>query len=161
MWADFTAAWPAIAGPGVTYSAWHFCDNESDANELAQLARSGRKRATAGALWSYEAEQEPLPQVGDLNVITDWSGRAVCVTRTTAVEVVPFAAVTEEFAAVEGEGDGSLAHWREAHEAAFARELSLIGRVFEPRMPVVCECFEVVFDGEIRGSESSSGDTRP
>ncbi len=30
----------------------------------------GRKRATAGALWSYEAEDEPVPQVGDFSVIT-------------------------------------------------------------------------------------------
>ena len=52
MWADFAAAWPDIAGPGETYSAWHFCDNEPDANELAHLVRRGRKRATAGALWS-------------------------------------------------------------------------------------------------------------
>jgi uncharacterized protein YhfF len=148
MWAEFVAACPDIVGPDNTYSAWHFCDNEADANELAQLTRSGQKRATAGDLWSYEAEHEPLPRVGDFSVITDWNDTAACVICTTSVEVVPFDEVTEEFAAIEGEGDGSLRYWREAHQAAFTRGLSPIGKEFAPDMPVVCERFEVVFGGE-------------
>lgn len=148
MWADFIASCPKGVTVGDSYSSWHFCDNRSDADELAALVLQGRKRATAGALWSYEAECEPLPQAGDLSVITDWSGSAVCVIRTTSVEVLPFEAVTEEFAALEGEGDGSLGYWREAHQAAFSRELSALGRDFDPTMPVVCERFELVFGGE-------------
>ena len=86
-----------------------------------------------------------LPQVGDLSVITDWTGTARCVIRTSLVEVVAFADVGDEFAAAEGEGDGSLAYWREAHLAAFGRELAGSGRSPGPDMPVVCERFEVVF----------------
>ena len=145
MWAAFVAACPGLANEGTPYSSWHFCDNPRDADELAELVLLGRKRATTGALWSYEAEGEPLPQAGDLSVVTDWSGRARCVIRTTSVDIIPFHAVTAEFAAAEGEGDGSLAYWRAAHEAAFSRELAEGDRVPEPDMPVVCECFEVVF----------------
>jgi uncharacterized protein YhfF len=145
LWAAFLAARPDVVGPGDTFSAWHFCDNQADADALADLAVTGRKRATAGALWSYEAEGEPLPRVGDFSVITDWSGAARCVIRTTAVEVVPFDDVTEEFAATEGEGDGSLAFWRAAHWAAFSRELEGFGRSPQPDMPVVCERFEVAY----------------
>jgi uncharacterized protein YhfF len=152
MWAEFIAARPDIVRPDDTYSAWHFCDNEADANELALLTRSRQKRATAGDLWSYEVEHEPLPRVGDFSVITDWNDTAVCVIRTTSVEVVPFDEVTEEFAATEGEGDGSLRYWREAHQAAFTRGLSPIGKEFAPDMPVVCECFEVVFGGTDGGA---------
>ena len=148
MWDAFVAARPEIAGPDATYSAWHFCDNQADADELAELVLAGRKRATASALWFYEAEQEPLPLVGDLSVVTDWFGNARCVIRTTAVEVVAFESVGAAFAAAEGEGDGSLEYWREAHRAAFARELALIGRTIEPDMPVVCERFDVVFRGQ-------------
>ncbi len=143
MWDAFTAAFPEhVDAP---YEAWHFCDNQADADELAELVLSGRKRATAGALWSYEAEGEPLPCVGDLHVITDWSGRARCVIRITSVDVVAFDHVTAEFAAVEGEGDASLAFWRKAHRAAFARELAPLGMEPSPDMPVVCQRFEVVF----------------
>lgn len=145
MWAAFLAARPGLAPPGATWSAWHFCDNQPDADSLADLVLAGRKRATASARWSYEAENEPLPQVGELSVITDWRGTARCVIRTSLVEVVAFADVGDEFAAAEGEGDGSLAYWREAHLAAFGRELAGSGRSPGPDMPVVCERFEVVF----------------
>ena len=131
-------------GPEDTFTAWHFCDNQADADELAELVLDGPQAATAGALWSYEAEDEPLPQAGDFSVITDWSGAARCVIRTTSVEVVAFDEVGEEFAAAEGEGDGSLAFWRDAHWAAFSRELEGTGRSPQPDMPVVCERFEVV-----------------
>ena len=145
LWAAFLEARPGVAGPGDTYSAWHFCDNQADADELVELVLAGRKRATAGALWSYEAEDEPLPRAGDFSVITDWSGAARCIIRTVTVEVVAFDAVSEEFAAAEGEGDCSLAFWRDAHRAAFSRELEASGRSPQPDMPVVCERFEVVF----------------
>jgi uncharacterized protein YhfF len=145
LWAALLEARPDVAGPEDAYSAWHFCDNQADADELAGLVLAGRKRATAGALWSYEAEGEALPRAGDFSVITDWSGAACCVIRTLTVEVVAYDAVSEEFAATEGEGDGSLAFWREAHWAAFSRELEGSGRSPQPDMPVVCERFEVVF----------------
>jgi uncharacterized protein YhfF len=145
MWAAFRAQLPDAAGPHATYLAWHFCDNQADADELAELALAGRKRATASPLWSYEDEEEPVPRAGDFSVITDWSGAARCIIRTTSVEIVAFDEVSEEFAATEGEGDGSLAFWREAHWAAFSRELEGIGRSPQPDMPVVCERFEVVF----------------
>jgi len=147
LWAAFLEARPGVAGPEDAYSAWHFCDNQADADELAELVLAGRKRATAGALWSYEAEDEPVPQAGDFSVVTDWSGAARCVIRTVSVEVVAFDAVGEGFAAAEGEGDGSLGFWREAHWAAFSRELEGSGRSPQPDMPVVCERFEVVFPG--------------
>ena len=156
MWSAFLAARPELAGPDAGYSAWHFCDNKSDADELAELVLSGRKRATASVLWSYEVEGEPLPQVGDFDVITDWDGRARCIIRTTSVEVTAFDEVSNEFAAAEGEGDSSLSYWREAHWAAFTRELEAIGRAPELGMPVVCECFEVVFGSEPSAAEWDS-----
>lgn len=147
LWAAFLAARPDLVSLAATYSSWHFCDNQADADELVALVCAGVKRATAGALWSYELEGEPLPRVGDFSVITDWVGEARCVIQTTSVEVVPFAAVSSEFAAIEGEGDASLAYWRQAHEAAFTRELAGHGLELSEEMPVVCECFEVVFPG--------------
>jgi len=148
MWTAFVSACPETVDLATPYSAWHFCDNRSDAEALAELVRSGRKRATAGALWSYEDEHEPLPGAGDYSVVTDWDGRARCVICTRSVEVVPFAEVTADFAATEGEGDGSLEYWRQEHWAAFSRGLAEIGRVPELDMPVVCERFDVVFDEE-------------
>jgi uncharacterized protein YhfF len=145
LWTAFAAARPDLVGLETTYSAWHFCDNQADADALVELVLAGRKRATTSALWTYEVEQEPVPRPGDLSVVTDWSGAGRCVIRTTTVEVVALDEVTEEFAATEGEGDGSLAYWHAAHWAAFSRELEATGRSPQPDMPVVCERFEVVF----------------
>ncbi len=133
------------ADPATPYSSWHFADNEKDANELVGLVLAGRKRATAPSAWELEGRGEPVPRAGDHSVVTDWAGAARCVVRTTRVTVVPFDAVSGEFAATEGEGDGSLAYWREAHWDYYRRILQPLGKVPTLEMPVVCEEFEVVF----------------
>jgi uncharacterized protein YhfF len=86
-----------------------------------------------------------LPKAGDFSVVTTFLGEPVGVIETMRVEIVALEDVTEEFAATEGEGDGSLAYWRSEHNAFFARECRRIGRVPEARMPVVCEVFELVY----------------
>jgi uncharacterized protein YhfF len=127
------------------YEAFLFDDNASSADALARLVLAGTKRATASLAWSFEHEKRPPPRPGSLSVVTDFSGRPVCVIETQAVEVVPFSQVTAEFAAVEGEGDGSLRYWREVHEAFFERECARIGRKADAEMPVLCERFAVVW----------------
>ena len=129
------------------FEAFHFDDNEPGANELAQLVLVGTKRATAGLVWSFEAASVPLPKVGDLSVVTDWAKKPLCVIETRQIDVVSYDQVSAEFAATEGEGDGSLQHWQEAHWAYFGRECQRMGRLRDPKMPVVCERFEVVFRG--------------
>jgi uncharacterized protein YhfF len=127
------------------YEAFHFSDNEPSANELAQLVLAGTKRATAGLAWSFEAEGRSSPRPGDLSVVTNWQGKPLCVIETKAVGIVPFEEVGEEFAAAEGEGDGSLRYWRECHWPYFERECRRIGREPSLRMPIVCERFEVIY----------------
>ncbi len=125
--------------------AFYFDDNEPSANELAELVVAGRKRATAALLWAHESEGKRIPEPGDLSIVTNFDGNEVCVIETKRADIVPFSEVTAEFAATEGEGDGSLEYWRRAHEEFFGRECERIGRSPEPDMPVVCERFEVVF----------------
>ena len=86
-----------------------------------------------------------MPKPGDLSIVTNFAGDPLCVIETQRVDIVPFKEVSEEFAATEGEGDGSLAYWRRAHEAFFGRECRRIGRQPTQDMPVVCERFEVVY----------------
>lgn len=84
--------------------------------ELNGLVLSGLKKATAGRLREdYEAENEPVEEVGEHLALVDDDGACVATLEVTAVEVVPFEAVTWEFAQAEGEGFRSLDHWREAH----------------------------------------------
>jgi len=127
------------------YESFAFGDSEALANELAALVLSGVKRATAGTVWSYEAEGKRLPVAGDLSIVTDWAGQPLCVIETENVEMVPFNAVSADFAATEGEGDGSLAYWREAHRAYFTRECERAGKKFDESMLISCERFKVVY----------------
>ena len=142
FWHDFANANDLPDEVGL-YESFFFGDSEEMAKELADLVLQGTKRATAAALWAYEAEGQRLPQPGDLSIVTDWSGQPLCVIETHAVEVVPFGDVTAEFAATEGEGDGSLAFWRRAHQEFFSRECAAAGKTFTESMLVVCERFAV------------------
>jgi uncharacterized protein YhfF len=144
FWEEFQAS-VGRAGLAGFYEAFHFDDNEPSSNELARLVLAGTKRATAGLAWSFEAEDRSPPKPGDLSVVTDWQGKPLCVIETKAVAIVPFEEVSEEFAATEGEGDGSLRCWRECHWAHFEKECKRIGREPSVRMPVVCERFEVIY----------------
>ena len=135
----------ARAAAGASYTAWCFGTGGEMADELAALVMAGAKRATAGALWSYEHEGDPLPQPGEYSVILDGADEARCIIRTDSVDVVPFEQVSVEFAAAEGEGDLSLEYWREGHWHYFTLELAEFGRQPSLDMPVVCERFEVVY----------------
>lgn len=124
------------------YEAWAF---GVDAELLAHLVVIGEKTATASAYPLYALEGEPLPAEGDYSVILDAGGNAVCVIQTQRVTVVPFNEVTAAHAYQEGEGDRSLAYWREVHEAFFTECLREVGQSFTPDMKVVCEEFLVVY----------------
>jgi uncharacterized protein YhfF len=111
---------------------------------LLALIREGRKRAGTGLLWAMQAEAEDIPQVGQIEIVVDHRNEPAFVTRITRVEVLPYNQVTAEYAAIEGEGDGSLDFWRKAHWAFFSRECKRIGREPTETMPVVCSVFEVL-----------------
>ncbi len=90
-------------------------------------------------------DQEPLPQVGTYDVVLDGKGQAVCIIHITKVEVLPFNQVSAEHAYQEGEGDRSLAGWRQAHQDFFQPYFEEAGLVFSEQSPIVLEEFQVVY----------------
>lgn len=146
MWERYRAlAKETSCGTNKSYTSWYFDNNEKDANELAELVLKGTKKATASLYELYEIENEELPKVGDLSIITNWDGIAQCIIQTTNIEIVPYKDVTEEFAATEGEGDKSLAYWKRAHWNYFSSEMKKTGMEPNEDMLVVCEKFELVY----------------
>ena len=119
-------------------------DSEALSEELLDLIRSGRKRAGTSLLRAMQAEGATLPRAGDIEVVLSFSGEPVLVTRIVRSEVLPFSSVTAEYAAIEGEGDGSLEYWRRAHWSFFGRECARLGIELSESMPVVCTVIEVV-----------------
>jgi uncharacterized protein YhfF len=124
------------------YVAWAF---GGAPDKLAGLVVSGVKTATCSSLALMRHEGEPIPRPGDYSVILDSAGEAVCVIRTTRAYVETFERVTGEHAFREGEGDRSLACWRQIHMEYFSEELGAVGLPFDERSELVCEEFELAY----------------
>ena len=69
----------------------------------------------------------------------DGRGEPRCVIESTEVSYRRFDQVDAAFARDEGEGDRSLAHWRDAHRRYFGR----LGK-FHDDMMLMCERFRLV-----------------
>lgn len=84
--------------------------------QLVAAVLRGDKTATAGLLVDFEREGEALPEPGQRFLLVDNDDVGVAVVETTEVRVLRVAECDEQFARDEGEGFGSVAAWREAHE---------------------------------------------
>ena len=140
---------PVVTGVGVAAAmappAWSFGDNPRLADELLALVLAGRKTGTATAVPELDATGEAMPRVGELSIILDGAGHPRALIRTTGVRVVRLGDVDEEFAASEGEGDGTLASWRADHERYWGRTLAGTGTPIDDELPVICETFELLY----------------
>ena len=111
-----------------------FGDNPALADELLDLVMKGVKTATCST------EDEPnTSSPGEQWVVLDSHGNPRCVIETTEVTYRKFGEVDAAFAHDEGEGDRSLAWWRDAHRRYFGR----LGR-FSEDMTLMCERFRLV-----------------
>lgn len=147
-WHTYLATLPAESPVRTErYVAERFGDNPTLADKLADLMVRGVKTATCSALWEWQAAGAPLPEVGLKTIILNSRDEPVCIIETTEVTVRPFHQVDAPIAYEEGEGDRSLAYWREAHRQVFSRTLPRIGRSFDETMPLVCERFRVIYRG--------------
>ena len=111
-----------------------FGDSPTLADQLLQLVIKRVKTATCST------EDEPNTSVpGERWIVLDGRGEPRCVIETTEVTYRRFNEVDATFAHDEGEGDRSLAYWRDAHRAYFGR----LGR-FSEDMRLMCERFRLV-----------------
>ncbi|MCR2783861.1 MULTISPECIES: ASCH domain-containing protein [unclassified Microbacterium] len=142
FWAGCRAELPQL--PETLPEAWAFGATPAHADELLALVLAGVKTGTASSLWDYQESGDPLPQEGEFSIILDGEGAPRAVIETTRIRTVPFDEVDAEHAHAEGEGDRTLAHWREVHER-YWRNHSENPRGYEPDMPVVCERFRLLY----------------
>ena len=111
-----------------------FGDSPDLADELLELVLKGVKTATCST------EDEPnLSTPGERWIVLDGRGDPRCVIESTEVVFRRYSEVDATFAHDEGEGDRSLAYWREAHRRYFGR----MGR-FSEDMMLMCERFRLV-----------------
>lgn len=126
-------------------SADYYCADEYNANLCAELVRTGQKTASCSMELWYSEHGEVMPQVGHLQVVTNWDGEPVCVIEITEVSTSPYSEVGEDFARAEGEGDRTLQWWREAHARFFQAECDELGIEWHEQRLLVLERFKVVY----------------
>ncbi len=91
-----------------------FGDGPALADELLALVMKGVKTATCST------EDEPNTSTpGERWIVLDGHGAPACVIETTEVTYRRYNEVDAAFAYEEGEGDRSLAYWRQAHRDLF------------------------------------------
>jgi uncharacterized protein YhfF len=145
-WQSFLASLPADSSyRNRPYSAEGWGDSPEMADELGALIAQGVKTATCSAVWEWEAEGQHWPDVGFITIVIDGGGNPLCIVETVEVTIRAYNQVDTQFASDEGEGDRSLAYWREAHRRFFTRSLAKIDKTFAEDMPLVCERFKKIF----------------
>ncbi len=117
-----------------TLRSFAFGDSPALADELLELVLKGVKTATCST------EDEPnISKPGERWIVLDGRGNPRCVIELVEVTLRPYSEVDAAFAFDEGEGDRSLAYWRDAHRRYFGR----LGK-FSEDMMLVCERFRLV-----------------
>ena len=123
----------------------HFADTPEAATKVGRLVRDGVKTTTSSLLWGLEAAGEPLPKVGEVDLIVDGNGEPLCIIELTEVELKPFNTVDEEFAFEYGEGDRTLASWLRDTWDFHSRWCIEIGREPGETMPLVFQRFRLLY----------------
>ena len=145
LWKAYLAVLPESEREREYFEAFQFGAGREMANQLSRLVLDGIKTATSDLIWHLEFQKKPRWQVGDEHVVLDGNWLPVCVIRTTELEVRPFGEVGEAFAYDYGEGDRTLAWWREHVFAWYSQQCQIMGVAPSYDMPLQCERFEVVF----------------
>jgi len=118
--------------------------NAETMDSCAHGIANGNKRATTGLHAAYRFDKEPLPRAGDRTMVRDSRERDIAIIEVTEVEIRLYHEVDEAFAAIEGEGDRSLAYWQTVHWDFLGQECARIGISLNDEIKVVLEYFKVV-----------------
>jgi len=143
-WNSFKNSYPEYVSYDQPVS-FYFCDNKKDADECADLVVNRVKRATSPSVWSIKKNKEKFPEIGDIAIVTDWEGFPKAIIRTIKVDIVKFKDISPEYAFLEGEGDKSLAYWRNVHLEYYSNEMSAFGELPDDNMDIICEQFERIW----------------
>jgi len=124
-----------------------FGDSKEMADELGHLVQAGIKSATSGLAWDFKQSGEVPPGVGNVEIVVDGSGNPLCVIEITEVVTRPFNTIDEAFAFDYGEGDRTLAWWRQEMWDYYAAESRQSGHEPNQTMPLICMRFRLLYAG--------------
>ena len=111
------------------------------ADEGAALILNGTKTLTSSPFWDYPDGK--IPFEGALSVLLDGSRRPRGIVETTRIEIMPFAAITEDMARAYGEGDRTVEWWRRVMGKFYRAAAARHGAVLTDDTPHIWEWFVV------------------
>ena len=145
MWNNFTASHPEFKKDEQPES-WFFHNNKDDANRLAELVLSGKKRAGSGLYAWYKEANADLPKIGTKHIITDFEGKAKAIIEIKKVDTIPFHQISKDYAEMDmGTSIEPLKKWKKAHWDFFAKTMEENGEKPSEEMLIVCERFETIW----------------
>ena len=99
---------PSYFGPTplevVRPPAWSFGTTAEAATRFVADLVAGRTTAIAGPLRDYQADDVPLPEVGELGIVVDGRGSPAALVVVAEVLTVPYAEVDPATTVVDGSG---------------------------------------------------------
>ncbi|WP_396596243.1 ASCH domain-containing protein [Dokdonia sp. R86516] len=145
MWRDFKQAHSEYANEPQP-NADFFHDNKEDANRLAGLTVLGKKQASSSLYFLYKKYGVDLPQAEDLQIITNFEGKAQAIIKTKTVDTVAYNDISKAYAILDmGTAFNALGQWEKAHQAFFESYTKESGVKTIDSMLIVCETFETIW----------------
>jgi uncharacterized protein YhfF len=83
-------------------------------------------------------------RVGDYSIVIDWNHHLAYFIQTTEVNIALFKDIDAQFAYDYGEGNRTLAWWKQNVWDYYVQECAHLSRLATQVMPLVCERFRVV-----------------
>ncbi|PSG87327.1 ASCH domain-containing protein [Aurantibacter aestuarii] len=145
MWNDFIQSNPEFKNGEIPESDF-FHNNEVDANRLAELTLTGKKRASSGLYSLYEQYNADLPSVGTKQIVTDFNGKAKAIIENVSVDTIPFKKISKEYAELDmGTDIEPLKKWKKAHWEFFENFLKESGKKPTEEMLIVAVEFKKIW----------------
>ena len=145
MWNEFVESNPEFKSDSIPESDF-FHNNEKDANQLAELTLTGKKRASSGLYSLYEQYNADLPSVGTKQIVTDFNGNAKAIIENVNVDTIPFNQISQEYAEMDmGTDIEPLEKWKKAHWDFFESFLRESGEKPTEEMLIVAVEFKKIW----------------
>ena len=139
LWDSFADTHPELKE--YPYQIWNFYDSK-ECSGIADKIINRTIRAASYSLDFFDANHEPIPEVGQYNVIC-CSGEAIGIAKTTAVTEMCFCEYDQAHALTEGYA--TLEKWKKVKKEMFETQCEKMGFSFSEDMKLIYEEFEIVY----------------
>lgn len=139
LWESFSEAYPDKKDVPYEYWVFHTGDGQAD---LSKKLKSGVVRGQSFSVDFFDANQQPLPSLGDINVLC-CDDRVIGICETVNIVRTTFGKVDRQLAAVEG--FSTVESWRKTKQAVFELLSERMGMEFSKDMEILFEEFKIIY----------------